>query len=103
VTSNVWSSASNPLYDSMIRTYQDVFDELYVLRISGAGNRIFIAPRQVRRFSRQQLSQRARSVSRAKEFRYDLGRLVTFGYQYAQESPADGEVLKDGQQSRQAG
>ena len=29
VVGNVWGSHSNPLHDSMLRTYQDVFQELY--------------------------------------------------------------------------
>src|SRR5882672_9522201 len=31
VVSNVWRPASNPLYDSMVRTYQEAFDELLIL------------------------------------------------------------------------
>ena len=43
VVANVWSSSSNPLYDSMVRTYQDVFEQLHVVEVSGVGNRILIA------------------------------------------------------------
>ena len=31
VLANVWSRNSNPLYDSMVRTYQDVFEGLYIV------------------------------------------------------------------------
>jgi len=36
-------SRLNPLYDSMVRTYQEVFDELYILDVRDAGNKILIA------------------------------------------------------------
>lgn len=35
VLANVWSSYSNHLYDSMVRTYQDVFDDLYIVDVPG--------------------------------------------------------------------
>ena len=43
VASNVWSSASNSLHDAMLRTYQDVFDDLYVVKARTRGNEIFLA------------------------------------------------------------
>ena len=47
VAGNVWSSRNNPLYDAMVRTYQEVFDDLYVVDAKESGNRILLAlPRQ---------------------------------------------------------
>src|SRR5687768_14009565 len=43
VIGNIWGRASNPLYDSMVRTYQEVFDELYIVDVPGTTNRIMLA------------------------------------------------------------
>ena len=43
VVSNVWSQLSNPLHDAMLRTYQEVFDDLYVVTIKTCENEIFLA------------------------------------------------------------
>jgi len=48
VIGNVWSRDLNPLYDSMARTYQDVFDGLYIIDVYGTGNRILL-PRPCKR------------------------------------------------------
>jgi len=100
---NVWSSTSNPLYDSMVRTYQDVFDELYIFEVQGAGNRIVIASQRKIRISRDDLARRSRAISQAKGFRFDLGDLVTFGYQEAREANVRGQVLRDNGQAKKAG
>ena len=34
VAGNVWSQSSNSLHDAMLRTYQEAFDDLYVVRAS---------------------------------------------------------------------
>src|SRR5712671_7939777 len=43
VVSNIWRPASNPLYDSMVRTHQEVFEELLILDVPGDVNNIFLA------------------------------------------------------------
>ena len=40
VVSNVWRPASNPLYDSMVRTHQEAFEELFILDVPGDVNNI---------------------------------------------------------------
>ncbi|MBL9209894.1 MAG: fused MFS/spermidine synthase [Opitutaceae bacterium] len=95
VVGNIWGRESNRLYDSMVRTYQEVFDDLYILTVRGAGNMIVLAlPRRLN-LSREDLAAQARRISTAKGFRYDLGERVEFGYSHAMEKNADGRVLKD--------
>ena len=43
VVGNIWTRSGNALYDSMVRTYQDVFDRLYLLDVPGSGNQILLA------------------------------------------------------------
>ena len=95
VVSNIWARSSNPLYDSMVRTYQEVFEELFDLDVHGTGNRILLALPRRQPLSRDELAQRARGVSSAKQFRFDLGDLVTYGYSRAQAKNQDGRVLRD--------
>ena len=95
VVGNIWARGSNPLYDSMVRTYQEVFDELFILAVRGTGNRILIALPRRQPLTREALAQLARGVSSTKKFRFDLGDLVTNGYSRAREKNRDGHVLRD--------
>ena len=95
VISNVWGRYSNPLYDSMVRTYQEVFDELFILDVQGAGNMILLALPRRQPLRRGELAQLARKVSAAKRFRLDLGDLVNDGFLHAQEKNQRGRVLRD--------
>jgi spermidine synthase len=92
---NVWSRYSNPLYDSMVRTYQDVFDELYIIDVQGAGNKILIALPREERIEREKLAERAKKIADEKEFPFDMGHVVTYGYQYLEEENTRGKVLLD--------
>ncbi len=40
VLANIWRSESNDLHDSMLRTYQEVFDDLHMLKVPRGGNEI---------------------------------------------------------------
>ncbi|MEI9477932.1 MAG: fused MFS/spermidine synthase [Deltaproteobacteria bacterium] len=95
VLADVWGPGLNPLYDSMVRTYQEVFDELYILEVRGSGNRILIAlPRRLR-VAREELARRAGAISKQKQFRFDMADVVTYGYQYADEKDPRAQVLID--------
>ncbi|MGQ9650848.1 MAG: spermidine synthase [Phycisphaerae bacterium] len=95
VIANLWSRGLNPLYDSMIRTYQHVFASVYLLDVRGTGNRIVIALPQEQRIERRTLARKARAVSRNKRLRFDLGDLVMQGFQQEPEVESDAAVLKD--------
>jgi spermidine synthase len=103
VVANVWSRASNPLYDAMVRTYQEVFDELYVFDVRGTGNKILVALPRARRLSRDDLGRRADDLTRQQRLRFDLRRMVDYGYQYMTEKDPDAEVLVDREEGRRAG
>jgi spermidine synthase len=92
---NVWSRASNRLYDSMIRTYQDVFDGLYILDVAGAGNEILIAVPRKEPVDRDAWARRASRLSNAKSFRFDMGPLVADGFRSANEHDPRVPVLTD--------
>jgi spermidine synthase len=95
VVSNVWRPSANPLYDSMVRTHQEAFDELYILDVPGDVNNIFLALPRKQPLNRSELAQLARKISAAKQFRFDLGEQVEYGFHYASGKSGPGRVLRD--------
>lgn len=95
VVGNLWGRVSNPLYDSMVRTYQEVFDELLILDVRDAANKILLALPRKQPVSRGELTRLARKVSAAKRFPFDLGDPVKYGFQDAPAKSQHGRVLRD--------
>jgi spermidine synthase len=95
VVGNLWGRGANPLYNSMVRTYQEVFDELLILDVRGAGNKILLALSRKQPLSRDELTQLARKVSAAKRFPFDLGNSVKYGLLDAQAKSQNERVLRD--------
>ncbi len=92
---NVWRPASNPLYDRMARTYQEVFEELFILDVPGDVNNIFLALPRVQPLDQGELALLARKISTAKRFRFDLGERVEHGFSHAREKNPQTRVLRD--------
>jgi len=95
VLADVWGPGLNPLFESMVRTYQEVFDELYILEVWGSGNKILIALPRKRRVEREEFARRAGAISKQKQLRFDMADLVTFGYRYVDEKDPRAQVLLD--------
>lgn len=95
VVGNIWSREYNRLYDPMVRTYQEVFDDLYLLEVRGVGNRILLALPRRENFSRTELAARAGALSRAKGFRFDMAPLVRGGFNHLTERDAAAHVITD--------
>jgi len=96
VIGNVWGRYLNPLYDSMLRTYREVFDELYVVDVEASLNKIVLALPRKQPLARDEFIDRAHRVSTAKGFGFDLGALVDYGYTQARELEREAKVLRDG-------
>jgi spermidine synthase len=92
---NVFGPKRNPLYDSIVRTYQDVFDELYILDAPGTNNQILIAQPYKGRFRGVDLARQARKVSQEGNFRFDLADCVLHGFQHVGKQTSRGRVLTD--------
>lgn len=103
VVGNVWSRSSNPLYYSMVRTYQSVFEELFVLDVRGAGNKILVGLPRKERITREGLARRATAISSRHRFRFDMGELVRYGFRPAGDEAARGRILTDRDRARKAG
>jgi len=95
VVSNVWRPASNPLYDAMARTYQEAFEELFILDVPGDVNNIFLALPRRQPLRQSDLALLARKISTEKQFRFDLGALVEYGFLHARQKNPQARVLRD--------
>ncbi len=95
VLGNIWSRFSNPQYDSMLATYLDVFPQVYLFDVPAGGNIIFLALPRGGRLDREDLARKATTASDQRNFGFDLGALVRFGYQDARELELDAPVLAD--------
>jgi len=100
VVGNVFSGSSNRYYDSMVRTYQDVFEQLYILDVRGAGNEIFLALPRAREITHDKLALRAAAISKRKNLPIDLGDIVAYGFQGIEEPNTTGRVLRDKKQAK---
>lgn len=95
VAGNVWGRGSNPLYDSMVHTYREVFERLNILDVPGAGNRILFATRNGQRIKRKELLRRAGAITREKGFSFDLAAMVRYGLDTAATKSSGGRILLD--------
>jgi len=103
VLANVWSSGLNPLYASMVRTYQEVFDDLYVLDVQGVGNKILVNLPRRETIDAADLAERARRISTRCQFPFDLGESVRFGFRKPGNEEQGGRVLRDKDEQKKAG
>ncbi|MBU3560434.1 spermidine synthase [Polynucleobacter hallstattensis] len=80
IVANIWSTPKvNPLYRSMLRTYQEAFHEVYILRVPTAGNKIVIALPQLRGLPLNSIVQRAEQISAQKRLPFDLSQVLQPG------------------------
>jgi spermidine synthase len=64
IIANLWGTqAVNPLYKSMLRTYQEVFPEVYRLSVPEAGNKVVIALPALTARPLKNISERAHQIS----------------------------------------
>ncbi len=97
VVGNIWGPHANRLYHSMVKTYYASFDEVAVLDVRGAGNKILLALPRRAGLSKPMLAERSRRLALEQRFRFDLVDLVNFGYdsQPASGPRMQGTILRD--------
>jgi spermidine synthase len=102
VVGNIWGRPVNPLYDSMVRTYEEVFDDLYILEVPGTTNKILLGlPRKVT-LDRERLSELARKVGTEKRFDFDLGDIAEDQLSNPSRKAKTGRVLRDAESPAKA-
>jgi spermidine synthase len=95
VVGNIWGRQMNPLYDSMVRTYQEVFDDLYILEVPGTTNRIMLGLPRKLALDHPQLVRLARKTGVEKKFAFDMGALDADQFINAGRQGKTGRVLRD--------
>jgi spermidine synthase len=95
VIGNVWGSGANPLYDSMVRTYRAVYDEVAIIDVQGALNKIVIACPIKQELTTEKLVSRARSLTKELPLRVDLAELIRYGFRPVGTDGTTGRVLLD--------
>ena len=80
IIANKWSTPKvNPLYKSMLRTYQEVFHEVYTLRVPEAGNKVVIALPRLTGLTLNQITARAQQMSTQHQLPFDLSQVLQAG------------------------
>ena len=95
VVGNIWGRPVNPLYDSMVRTYQEVFEDLYILDVPGTSNKILLALPRKQTFDRPELVQLARKIGKDRGFQFDLGDIDEQQFTHMAQKSRSGRVLRD--------
>ncbi len=95
VVGNIWSRFSNPLYDSMLRTYQDVFDELYLYTVRASGNRILIGIPRKAPLTSEEVVAKVKAIGTRDKFPYDIADTASYGYSRLTGEPLDAKILLD--------
>jgi hypothetical protein len=93
--SNIWRPSHNPLYNSVIRTHQEAFDELFMLDVAGDVNNILLAVPRKQAVDRSELTRAARKISADEKLRFDLGDFVVYGFTVLTGRNWAGNVLRD--------
>lgn len=92
---NIWGRSANPLYDSMVRTYQEAFDEVYLLDVPGTTNKILFGLSRKQQLDRAALVQLARKTGAAKDFQFDLADIQEGQFHDLSQKSKAGRVLRD--------
>ncbi|MGZ8230890.1 MAG: spermidine synthase [Burkholderiales bacterium] len=95
VVGNIWGRHVNPLYDSMVRTYQEAFDDLFILDVFGTSNKILLALPRKQPLDRMELVQLARRTGTERGFQFDLGDIDEPHFMHATRKSKQGRVLRD--------
>jgi spermidine synthase len=92
---NIWGRVSNPLYDSMVRTYLEVFEDIVLLDVPGTTNKILFGMPRQHALDRAQLIHLARRVGKARGFEFDLGDIDEKQFHRLSAGGQSGRVLRD--------
>jgi len=55
---NIWGRNHNRLYEHMLLTYRDVFEDVYVMDVPGPGTKIFVAQKHRRKVTREEIQKK---------------------------------------------
>jgi spermidine synthase len=95
VAANVWGRTVNPLYDSMLVTYRDIFECMYIFDVPGPGTKVFAALNEGRAMSRGELVNILEDLFTQRGFREKVADSLTGFRDARNERARGGEILRD--------
>jgi len=95
VIGNLWGRDVNRLYDSMVKTYRDVFPGIRVIDVVGSGNKILIATRTEAKLPDWDVVSRAQAVTRKHRLRNDLTEVAERNLRAPGNDGVEGRLLTD--------
>ncbi|MES2565167.1 MAG: fused MFS/spermidine synthase [Pseudomonadota bacterium] len=95
VIGNIWGSPVNPLFDSMVRTYQEVFDELVILDVPTTTNKILLSLPRKHPLNRAELIALTHKTGSDKQFQFDLAAISEEQFHNSSRKGKVGQVLRD--------
>ncbi len=95
VASNIWRAADNRLHDDMVRTYQEVFDSVYIVATKYSPNEIVLAMPDNEPVVRESLARRASQLSEDQKLWFDIGSYIRSGFRKLAPKPRAARILLD--------
>ncbi len=95
VASNILRAADNRLHDDMVRTYQEVFDPVYIVSAKHDPNEIVLAMPANTPVVRASLARRASQLSKDQKLGFDIGSSIRSGLREAAPKSGPARILLD--------
>lgn len=95
VVGNIWSEGLNSYFPAMVKTYQQVFPQVYILRAASSANHIFLATLDPGQVPAEKAVARARQVMAGRSWSFDLAELVGREYECHTGRAVKAQVLTD--------
>ena len=95
VVCNIWGPGANPIYNSVVRTYLDVFPSVAIVDLEHAGNKLLLAGRSAAPPARDEVLRRAAELNRRLMLRVDLVPMVRYGMRVPDDEERRAQVLHD--------
>lgn len=95
VIGNLWRRPFNRNYDSMVVTYQSVFEQNFVLEVTGDVNSILLAVPRKAPVIREEFASSAGNLARTRGFRVNLEALVRQAFVAVPALRPEGKILLD--------
>ena len=95
VASNIWAAGANRLHDPMVRTFQEVFDSVYIVAVKEDPNEIILALPTKTVVARAELARLSSQLSKDQKLRFDIGAYVRSGFRNSSPKTRAARVLLD--------
>jgi spermidine synthase len=96
VTANLWDRTINGSYDNMVRTYQEVFDDVCTIDVKhDSHNIILMASPRKDDFKKDDLVQRAKKIVKDKKYPMNLDEFIAEGFRRESTKDPKATILMD--------